>query len=183
MKFQCSSCGLRLESLHFKLPGLVNDRLASLCDICRQRGLDPAAYPNPVVKLFAANLLYAFVGKDGEASGDFSLPDLKTRRSYEALMQDYDGNVLARQQLPRADFNQAVIKAEDDPSFFLPGKLPFAEKLQALGLSVDFQLNEVDYIDRERIRAKYDAVGRPARTKAALAARAIQDGYVALWDL
>lgn len=33
-------------------------------------------------------------------------------------MQDYDGNVLARQQLPRADFNQAVIKAEDDPSFF-----------------------------------------------------------------
>lgn len=47
MKFQCSSCGLRLESLHFKLPGLVNDRLASLCDICRQRGLDPAAYPIP----------------------------------------------------------------------------------------------------------------------------------------
>lgn len=155
MKFQCSSCGLRLESLHFKLPGLVNDRLASLCDICRQRGLDPAAYPNPVVKLFAANLLYAFVGKDGEASGDFLLPDLKIRRSYEALMQDYDGNVLAKQQLPREDFNQAVIKAEDDPSFFLPGKLPFAEKLQALGLSVDFQLNEVDYIDRERIRAKY----------------------------
>lgn len=63
--------------LHFKLPGLVNDRLTSLCDICRQRGLDPADYPNPVVKLFAANLLYAFVGKDGEASGDFSLPDLK----------------------------------------------------------------------------------------------------------
>ena len=145
MKFQCSSCGLRLESLHFKLPGLVNDRLASLCDICRQRGLDPAAYPNPVVKLFAANLLYAFVGKDGEANGDFLLPDLKIRRSYEALMQE----------LPREDFNQAVIKAEDDPGFFLPGKLPFAEKLQALGLSVDFQLNEVDYIDRERIRAKY----------------------------
>ena len=104
---------------------------------------------------FAANLLYAFVGKDGEASGDFLLPDLKIRRSYEALMQDYDGNVLAKQQLPREDFNQAVIKAEDDPSFFLSGKLPFAEKLQALGLSVDFQLNEVDYIDRERIRAKY----------------------------
>ncbi|GHV97600.1 restriction endonuclease [Lactobacillus nasalidis] len=155
MKFQCSSCGLRLESLHFKLPGLVNDRLASLCDICRQRGLDPAAYPNPVVKLFAANLLYAFVGKDGDFEGAFTLPDKKVRRSYEALMQDYDGNVLAKQQLPRADFNRAVIKAEDDPGFFLPGQLPFAEKLQALGLSVDFQLNEVDYIDRERIRAKY----------------------------
>ena len=42
MKFQCSSCGLRLESLHFKLPRLVNERLASLSCICRQPGLDPA---------------------------------------------------------------------------------------------------------------------------------------------
>lgn len=35
----------------------------------------------------------------------------------------------------------------------------------------------------ERIRAKYAAVGRPARTKAALTARAIQDGLVSLDDL
>ena len=35
----------------------------------------------------------------------------------------------------------------------------------------------------ERIRAKYAAVGRPARTKAALAARAIQDGLVCLYEL
>ncbi|WAC55801.1 helix-turn-helix transcriptional regulator [Gordonia sp. SL306] len=34
-----------------------------------------------------------------------------------------------------------------------------------------------------RIRAKYTAVGRTARTKAALAARAIQDGILALDDL
>lgn len=34
-----------------------------------------------------------------------------------------------------------------------------------------------------RIRAKYGNVGRPARTKAALAARAIQDGYIDLFDL
>lgn len=33
-----------------------------------------------------------------------------------------------------------------------------------------------------RIRAKYDAVGRPATTKSALFARAIQDGYAALDD-
>lgn len=33
-----------------------------------------------------------------------------------------------------------------------------------------------------RIRAKYGAVGRPARTKAQLLARAIQDGITALDD-
>ncbi len=35
----------------------------------------------------------------------------------------------------------------------------------------------------QRIRAKYAAVGRPASTKAALAARAIQDGLLAVDDL
>lgn len=34
----------------------------------------------------------------------------------------------------------------------------------------------------ERIRAKYDALGRPAQTKAALLARAIQDGLVDVDD-
>ena len=34
-----------------------------------------------------------------------------------------------------------------------------------------------------RIRQKYANVGRPARTKAALAARAIQDGLIDLFDL
>jgi DNA-binding CsgD family transcriptional regulator len=34
-----------------------------------------------------------------------------------------------------------------------------------------------------RIRDKYANVGRPARTKAALAARAIQDGLIDLFDL
>lgn len=34
-----------------------------------------------------------------------------------------------------------------------------------------------------RIREKYVNVGRPARTKAALAARAIQDGLIDLFDL
>ncbi|GJJ22532.1 MULTISPECIES: response regulator transcription factor [Mycolicibacterium] len=35
----------------------------------------------------------------------------------------------------------------------------------------------------QRVRAKYARAGRPARTKAALAARAIQDGYIGLNDL
>lgn len=34
-----------------------------------------------------------------------------------------------------------------------------------------------------RIRAKYDAVGRPAPTKAALVARALQDNLIALEDI
>ena len=34
-----------------------------------------------------------------------------------------------------------------------------------------------------RIRTKYEQAGRPASTKAALAARALQDGIVAIWEL
>jgi DNA-binding CsgD family transcriptional regulator len=34
-----------------------------------------------------------------------------------------------------------------------------------------------------RIRAKYDAVGRPAPTKASLLARALQDGHIGLHQL
>lgn len=35
----------------------------------------------------------------------------------------------------------------------------------------------------QRIRAKYAALGRPATTKAALVARAIQDGLIDVEDL
>jgi DNA-binding CsgD family transcriptional regulator len=35
----------------------------------------------------------------------------------------------------------------------------------------------------QRIRAKYADVGRPARTKAALVARAVQDGLIGIDDL
>ncbi|MFC4128124.1 LuxR C-terminal-related transcriptional regulator [Nocardia rhizosphaerae] len=35
----------------------------------------------------------------------------------------------------------------------------------------------------ERIREKYERAGRPAHTKAALLARALQDGYLRLSDL
>lgn len=35
----------------------------------------------------------------------------------------------------------------------------------------------------QRIRAKYAAVGRPARTKASLVARALQDGLIEIDDL
>jgi hypothetical protein len=35
----------------------------------------------------------------------------------------------------------------------------------------------------QRVRAKYARAGRAAHTKAALAARAIQDGYIAIDDL
>ncbi|OMC39070.1 LuxR family transcriptional regulator [Mycobacterium sp. GA-1841] len=35
----------------------------------------------------------------------------------------------------------------------------------------------------QRIREKYERAGRPARSKAALVARAIQDGYISVDDL
>lgn len=35
----------------------------------------------------------------------------------------------------------------------------------------------------QRVRAKYEAVGRPARTKVRLLIRAVEDGYVRLDDL
>ncbi|AVM63994.1 MULTISPECIES: LuxR C-terminal-related transcriptional regulator [Dietzia] len=35
----------------------------------------------------------------------------------------------------------------------------------------------------QRVRSKYDAVGRPARTKVRLLLRAVEDGYVRLDDL
>ncbi|MBM7231885.1 MULTISPECIES: LuxR C-terminal-related transcriptional regulator [Dietzia] len=35
----------------------------------------------------------------------------------------------------------------------------------------------------QRVRSKYEAVGRPARTKVRLLLRAVEDGYVRLEDL
>ncbi|MEH6821838.1 LuxR C-terminal-related transcriptional regulator [Dietzia psychralcaliphila] len=35
----------------------------------------------------------------------------------------------------------------------------------------------------QRVRSKYDAVGRPARTKVRLLVRAVEDGYIELDDL
>ncbi|WP_010539526.1 LuxR C-terminal-related transcriptional regulator [Dietzia alimentaria] len=35
----------------------------------------------------------------------------------------------------------------------------------------------------QRVRSKYDAVGRPARTKVRLLLRAVEDGYLTLADL
>ncbi|WP_238556193.1 LuxR C-terminal-related transcriptional regulator [Dietzia sp. UCD-THP] len=35
----------------------------------------------------------------------------------------------------------------------------------------------------QRVRSKYDAVGRPARTKVRLLIRAVEDGYIGLDDL
>lgn len=35
----------------------------------------------------------------------------------------------------------------------------------------------------QRVRSKYEAVGRPARTKVRLLLRALEDGYVSLDDL
>lgn len=157
MKFQCSACGLRINAKHFKQAGLINPKLTSICDLCIQRGEKPENFTNSAVKVFAQCLLFTFVGKD-EDSGNTSFLVAKNdlRKRYEAFIQDYDGNELAQQQLSAYDFNQAVIDSETGQTDFVPSsEFTFAENLSNLGLNVDFKLNEVDYIDRERIRAKY----------------------------
>src|SRR5699024_10103901 len=74
----------------------------------------------------------------------------------EAFLQDYDGNEIARSQIKRSDLNIAIIKSEDGKLGYVPDQgVTFAQNLEKLGLEVNFQLNEVDFIDRERIRAKY----------------------------
>ncbi|MDF7637973.1 HNH endonuclease [Lactobacillus sp. ESL0791] len=157
MKFQCSSCGLRMNSLHFKQEGLMNPKLTSICDLCQQRGEQAENFANIAVNIFAQSLLYTFVGqKNGADNTTFLIKNKDARKRYEAFIQDYDGNELAQAQLNRQDFNEAVIASETGKIAFVPKlELTFAENLENMGLNVDFQLNEVDYIDRERIRAKY----------------------------
>lgn len=156
MKFQCSSCGLRMNSLHFKQAGLVNPKLTSICDICLQRGRQAQDYGNDAIATFAQNLLYTFVGAQEPAEQDFIVNNQKARKRYEAFIQDYDGNDLAVQQVDRKHFNQAIIDSEDGKIQYLPDQgVTFAQNLAKMGLKVNFQLDDVNYIDRERIRAKY----------------------------
>ncbi len=146
-----------MDSLHFKQPGLMNPKLTSICDICLQRGEIAEDYANNAVATFAEALLYNFVGKDGDdEEKDFFVKTKQDRKHYEAFLQDYDGNELAEQQLDRKDFNAAIIKSENGEIDYVPDQgRDFQYNLEQLGLKVDFQLNEVDYINRERIRAKY----------------------------
>lgn len=157
VKFLCSSCGLRMDSLHFKQEGLMNPKLTSICDICLMRDLKPEDYANETVATFAQSLLYIFVGKkEGNPERDWIVKNKKNRKRYEAFLQDYDGNEIARSQIKRSDLNIAIIKSEDGKLGYVPDQgVTFAQNLEKLGLEVNFQLNEVDFIDRERIRAKY----------------------------
>lgn len=160
MKFQCGSCGLRMDSLHFKQPGLINPKLTSICDICLQRGEKAEEYANQTVEVFAKTLLYSYTGKETKENNSdqdgFFVKTKQERKQYEAFLQDYDGNELAEQQLPRKEFNQAVIDSETGKINYVPDQgRDFQDNLKQLGLKVAFQLNEVDYIDRERVRAKY----------------------------
>lgn len=157
MKFQCSACGLRLNSNHFKHQGLMNPKLTSICDQCLQRGGKAEDFGNATIAIFAQALLYTFVGQNNEDQElKFLVHSKDERKRYESFIQDYDGNELAQQQLSREEFNQAVIDSEVGKTEFIPQlNLTFAENLNKLGLKVDFKLNEVDFIDRERIRAKY----------------------------
>lgn len=134
----------------------MNPKLTSICDICITRNLNPEDYANDAVATFAQSLLYTFVGAKKEDQSGFIVKNKKDRKRYEAFLQDYDGNEIARSQIKRSDLNIAIIKSEDGKLGYVPDQgVTFAQNLEKLGLEVNFQLNEVDFIDRERIRAKY----------------------------
>lgn len=169
MRLQCESCGLRLASFHFKEKGLMNPKLRSICDICLERNLNPEDYANEVIATFAQALLYGYRGKEGTGEHNFIVKSQKQRKAYEAFMQDFDSNEVASGQIDRSELNQAIIKSEDGELDFVPqAGIEFSRNLIGLGLNVNFQLNEVDYINRERIRAKYKYIcqycGRPGRS-------------------
>ncbi len=134
----------------------MNPKLTSICDICITRNLNPEDYANDAVAAFAQSLLYTFVGAKKQDQSGFIVKNKKERKKYEAFLQDYDGNEIARSQIKRSDLNIAIIKSEDGKLGYVPDQgVTFAQNLEKLGLEVNFQLNEVDFIDRERIRAKY----------------------------
>ena len=134
----------------------MNPKLTSICDICITRNLNPEDYANDAVATFAQSLLYTFVGAKKQDQSGFIVKNKKERKKYEAFLQDYDGNEIARSQIKRSDLNIAIIKSEDGKLGYVPDQgVTFAQNLEKLGLEVNFQLNEVDFIDRERIRAKY----------------------------
>ena len=134
----------------------MNPKLTSICDICITRNLNPEDYANDAVATFAQSLLYTFVGAKKQDQSGFIVKNKKDRKKYEAFLQDYDGNEIARQQIKRSDLNLAVIKSEDGKLNYVPNQgVTFEQNLKGMGLEINFQLNEVDFIDRERIRAKY----------------------------
>ena len=134
----------------------MNPKLTSICDICITRNLNPEDYANDAVATFAQSLLYTFVGAKKQDQSGFIVKNKKDRKKYEAFLQDYDGNEIARQQIKRFDLNLAVIKSEDGKLNYVPNQgVTFEQNLKGMGLEINFQLNEVDFIDRERIRAKY----------------------------
>lgn len=160
MKFQCTACGLRINSLHFKKLGLINPKLTSICDICIKRGLNPNDFKNKVIQDVALIMLYGYEGKKTESNKLYKeefLVNSNKRKRYESFIQDYDNNEVAQQQIPREKFNEAIIQSEDNKISYVPGNdVDFAINMQKMGLEINFSLNELDYIDREQIRRKYN---------------------------
>ena len=140
----------------------MNPKLTSICDICLTRNLDAGNYENPVVESISQVMLYGFLGK--KSSGQINpnslnhyLVNSNNRRQYESFIQDYDGNEVALQQISRHEFNQAIIASEDNKIDYVPANnVDFAINMKNMGIEVDFSLNEVDFVDRERIRHKYN---------------------------
>lgn len=138
----------------------MNPKLTSICDICIQRNLNAADFENKVIQDISQVMLYSFEGKKTD-SKQLAKQNFLVKREYkkrfEALIQDFDNNEVAQAQIKREDFNRAIIASEDGKIDYIPKLgVDFAVNMENLGVKADFSLNEVDYIDRERVRAKYN---------------------------
>ena len=164
MKFRCSSCLLRMNSVHFHTNSDLNDaHLNSICDICRQAGLNALDYVNDPVELFAEKMELNFNGKpvvtqDIQTKSNQKDAELKhdgqLNLKLENLLTNYDTNALIERQISRDKLNSVVWQ-------ILTGKLKpdltgdYKADFGTIGLDVEYDLNELDYISREMIRREF----------------------------
>ncbi|MDO4912737.1 MAG: HNH endonuclease signature motif containing protein [Lactobacillus sp.] len=144
MRLQCPSCGLRLNAPRF----LLENSLYSICDICRLRGLDYHDFSSISLEKLADFAGYTYYG--GSENQHEFLFNKKERKRLESFIQDFDSNELAQEQISGDAFNQALVNHPNVTGNSL------AENLQQLGLDVTFQLNEIDYYVRQKVRQAYD---------------------------
>ena len=163
MKFMCSSCRLRMKALHFHCEeGRSQPTLASICDICRQAGLSARDFENDPVQLFAQTLNMRYAGKLIEQNNEQEtyhaasvVQESEFQRQLENLIVNYDTNELVQRQVARNTLNEvlwSILTGKIKPTLTGDYKVDFA----AVGLRIEYDLNDLDFIAREIIRRQYN---------------------------
>lgn len=149
MKFYCHSCKLRYQDYHFQEN---SQTYRSICDVCAQAGVAAIDFSNLPLEFWCKQQNMAYLGG---AEDQLSHNHAQVSQKYlENLINGYDGNEIVRDQVPRTQFNTAIwslIMGTADVQ--LTGD--FKQDLALLGLSVNYDLNNLDFITREMIRVKY----------------------------